>query len=536
MPLTINSRVFNNLSGPIGITILTPKHNVNLPSLILMGETHTPVTLPCTTDTATPQEVFHQFIEQINILAETNNIHFYTENFMDKEILEIIRNSEISEIDKNLQASNIFKRFKGVLSYTYDDNFWCYYNDLKTRSSEVFNKRCKYPNIKWQFSDARHTYKKDYNFSLENIMQIDIYFKEIIDTMHKITPEYLKSHPYPKWLGTQEYSNNLDTQEEITKTREYFIKKIQIGMPVPSGMVTDDDIVIKIQDAEITKWLTLLISFFNGNYETFVDEIMQERIFDKQIIKSNFTATEIIYIRSMMVNYFDYVMQLNCSNEDVIALLPIYIDFLQQMLNFKNNSTDNNLFMELMTSVEKFRHANKLGPDILFESYRSKAKIHDCYLTAPFSALLDIYLMLRIYKQNLQYPIDLVCAVIGNQHVYAISEFFIQNYHKYFDIYQFNPYDPSRQPYPTNQCIDLNHALVNKRIQPFNMNLNQMITNVAPVPETTCIGSFCSMFGIRGGTKKKKRNVKRIKNTKRKNTKRKNTKRKCKKENVKKKM
>ena len=543
MPLTINGKVFEKLSGPVSFALLVPKRNVNLPTVMLLGEEHGPVKRLCGGDT-NPKEIIDDFIQQINTLAGTFNIHFYAEQFLEETILNTIKNSSIEELnakllkhdkitnDKILKSLGIKIRDEGLLSYIYGFNKLCYYNELKKKSIESFHHNCRYPNIKWQFSDARHTSGKAY--TIENIMEIDVYITNTMNELFNYTPEY-----YECWA--KKFKNVVDhdpknhfssypfKQEEITRLQKKYVFR----------GIEDDE---ALQNEMAMEMLTLLYDFHANSSRNFVDKLLEQQIFSKQIEKSHFTPETINFIKRNMIKYFENIKQTSCRVPEFKE--STFIEFLREWLTYLHDKTNQEQFVILIEIIKRFKTESEI-PCI------ADIKLHPCYLTAPFSAILDIYLALRVFKQNAAEKIDLVCALIGGAHIKHLVGFMLQNYNELYDVYQCNSDDPYAEMLGYTQCIDFSTALHNNaNIKPFNMDLNKIIANVvsSPVYYTESEESSASPLQVGkyeespvsplqvyeseianvGGTKKKRSNrkIKRITKKKR-NNKRSAKKKKC---------
>jgi hypothetical protein len=178
MSLTINNMVIEKLNGPVITFVAKPKKkNDNIPTFLIFGEKHTNITSSCEShqdntevQTAKVNDQFNEIFTQLNQMAETIDVHFYAEHFFDTDINAIIKDDTTTQEtvlnDITKKMANI--EFEGLLKIVEETKRYCYYNELRKKTISIFKTACRFPNIKWQYSDIRNTIDDTYFHNIHN--------------------------------------------------------------------------------------------------------------------------------------------------------------------------------------------------------------------------------------------------------------------------------------------------------------------------------------------------------------------------------
>ncbi len=209
MPLTINDKVIDKLSGPISFSLLKPKkrvfdnlkkEGVRLPIMMLFGDIHYSAEKQCEKCTCSLinrgccmpvySEEFLQLID--SIATKDNPVDFSLEDFTTGKYMEKIKN----ELKSNKYNSEKYNTSIPMEMLIYRI-LGCYVKEL--RGTKTYTKYCPTKNIRWQFADARQAYGSKYSLET-NLNKMffklgDLYANEDItlNTVKDIITKYKKS-------------------------------------------------------------------------------------------------------------------------------------------------------------------------------------------------------------------------------------------------------------------------------------------------------------------------------------------------------
>uniref|UniRef100_A0A6C0I0B2 Uncharacterized protein n=1 Tax=viral metagenome TaxID=1070528 RepID=A0A6C0I0B2_9ZZZZ len=491
MPLRIGELIIEKLSGPKIVCLAVPKENI--PMLLLLGEEHSKVTTGC--DGVNVKQQFDNLLQKLNSIGEHEEIHFFSEWFFQE-----YHNKKIAELE-SLGNSNFITRYSSnseLANYIERNNEFCYFNELKKKDIARFLRKCKYPNIIWQFSDIRK--KNDENNIFQVITLFDNAITELIKRLiqcSSIGEEEVrtKSEFYKKMrnekCGKKE-SHELTDINIYEKIKDYFDK---FELENDNYLEDDGDYeYIKINTDELIENIQYLFDFYNRDFDKIINKIMNIKRIKKQIkkltnrIKIKSTSRKSVKkihfsrnsksknsMKKKMINFelyriiYNYLNNLSQKyNKKFKENIDLYFPLLEKIIIFLKNGKSFEDFKEIMVYIESHgllinKNMKKYGRFFLF--------------TPPFSVLLDIYLILRSFKYK---NAKLVVSLVGYNHVLNMIDFFKSNSELY-DIYVF---DNDNEDYAkkiegiegdlNNQCINLNRAFnINDELIDFDMSILQ---------------------------------------------------------------
>jgi hypothetical protein len=496
MPLIINNTEIHNLTGPTNVNILIPKIK-NKPILLLIGEVHADIVDGCNENDTDILE----FVKQLNILAETNEVHFYAERFINDHIIQFIKDDndcKTIEQEINRKCDETNDHFKGCAKMVTGSSMSsCYYKDYKTKCPLEFNNSCKYPNIKWQYSDPRQ-----YNELFKSVDTIEMQVKKIISVMiimldktiqfekqciidlmkiNELTDEVPTSMVQLMRVHLKILKMDFKNKTNIAKE-----EKDETLLENYKKYITDRDIVQNHKNATLNNLESLLANpekrretFYNilksdfnridkvkpEYYRAFIylldkdiryiDIVFNEKNIKKQLEKTGISDQEKEVLKTKMSEYLLVVDSLNYFLNDI----PKYHGFIKEILftleQYSQEGTDENMKKQLLYELynNRFRYLND---EELFNLNESNLSTE--FFTKPLSSIADIYFFLRTLKQTSS-P-KLIVSLIGKYHIMAQTEYY-KNQGDY-DIYILEPIK--------RQCVSFMNG--------FNMNLNEEIMKI----------------------------------------------------------
>ena len=431
MPLITNDVKVNYLTGFCCMHVLTPKQN-SLPIIFNLGEVHGDITKPCTTE---PNSLsISNFLRHLNILGSKFRIEIYSENFMDHVLLSMAKNPETTKVTWEKQLQNSEKSegtFRGALGiFNHSENtLSCYYNDLRKKHPDIFKAKCEYPNIIWQYSDARKTFKSRATmhefYTIENVTDAFHNIESIIQEIAFIDDNYYTN--YPTFLKKPSL---MDT---IEKKRAYMDKVIKNGT--------------KGQDMVTLINIFQLIIDFHENPGNAAETIMNMPAILKQFQKQT-VIKDIAEFKLQVKEYITYILNEYDKSDKIFVC---YIDFMQMFVLFlKHNTLEH--FQKVTETISSLLSTKPMGKYPLYNADSGSAPVN--LMIAPSSIILDIYFILRIFKPPQK---ELICNLAGSKHIEHISFFLTEILHLY-DNAIFTAKNEK-------QCVHLD----------FDMNLNETL-------------------------------------------------------------
>ena len=438
MPLIINGRLIEQLTGFTKIYTLIPKNN-NLPIILNFGELHENIKYPCTdTDSATLVE----FLEELNILASKFHVEIYSEDFLNYGLLELSKKKNVTLKEWNTEIERateeeIMNHYGTLGVVTNQDNVLsCYYKNLRIKK-QIFRKKCKYPNIIWQFSDARKTFrarKTNSVFTIEHITDFTNNLEWLINQFAFTDDSYNRN--YPKVLNPP----SLTTQEEKYKFINKTINKLYAHSSY-SNIINESILINMLQ----------LIIDFHENPEAAANTIKDISIIQKQLNKQKFDSK--INLHSHILTYINYIL----GQYEHTPVFNSYINVIKSLINYLNDKTDENCQL-LIDYVYILIYIKPLK----FHKYYNIDDTDVQLIVAPSSIILDIYFILRILKHPKK---DLVCNISGSGHTDNIT-YFLTNILNIYNSYEY--------PNIHKQCTHFNTLI----------NLNQLLLKKTKIPSS----------------------------------------------------
>ena len=507
MPLRIGDVLLESLSGPVLAFIAKPKVE-NIPIFLIFGEKHVDITKSCD-DTVVDQNAivdqqFNTIFTELNKIAETEDVHFYAESFFNPKINDIINTNTSSQVLDNIKSKIEKSEFIGLLKIIEETKRYCYYNELKKKSLSIFQSKCPFPNIKWQYNDIRNTLDDTY---FHNIGLFDFTVNDILNSLLSATTigyqyAYDKDNKSKdsKIIGPMDPTivvdeNNVRFFTGLWRTKFLTFEKKYTNftkiLDDASLRLNDDDetLVKKLSDNDIIEFLTYYINFDDNKYDSIISATLHSYKIEKQFntfvsrlklrsasskkfkskirnrtsykkskkrnlyIKNNF-------IKLQLKNYLYFLKKSLLKNNQKYILL--YKPLFHLIIEFLQKNREVNVFIKLLKYIED----NKIQ---FIEEYDKINKGNLNLFIGLFSFIVDIYFLLRSFKNNTK----IVSSVIGYYHVLNLISFFKFN-HKIYDIYVFdNKADDYKKFIESgnnlgivfnSQCINLNNAYDNNNI------------------------------------------------------------------------
>ncbi len=207
MPLIINDKRIDRISGPVSFSLLKPKkyvfdklkkEGVRLPIMMLFGDRHYSEEQQCDTCTCSSEgccmpvysEDFLQLIDSLS--TKEHPIDFNIEGFVGKKTRELLKNDTL--ITKNKQTT------KEPMRMLRENMLACYIKEL--RGTELYKKHCPTKNIRWHFGDARSSTESKYDLEyLITSFQENKKFKAIYSSARNIDEIKDAVNSYKKFVG-----------------------------------------------------------------------------------------------------------------------------------------------------------------------------------------------------------------------------------------------------------------------------------------------------------------------------------------------
>lgn len=491
MPLIINDRQINYLDGPENASIFIPKVK-DKPIIFLIGEVHDEIENGCRENSTN----FCDFMNELNILAETHETHFYAEDFLNDDINSMIYNENCETIKEEFKEHKRYLEHKGCMKIIHDNNFPCYYNNFKQKCSTEFNESCAYPNIKWQYLDPR--YYTDFFtkiskaeelvepilnkiFSLTDISmnnRINRIIKNIkiskgkmsyqeqtrlrtflrtmdlgVDTEDNIK-DPITRNLYNKYIIQEpndeiiEFLNNSNTPENKTDKEEYrLLKSLLDNNELRRGYFNTviKAVLKKIEEYNYDhNFIQLIIDLLDENVE-FIDRILEHRIFSKQLNKMNLNDEQLMELRNKFKLYLNIVnnqktdIPKNIKEDYFLFIREIFRTLLECDLSGNDNSRNEQLFGQLYD--RSLQILNETDINYAMSDKRNLQNIMIDFFTRPISAIPDIYFFLRISKHTSS-P-KLIVSLMGKMHVLSQTDYYEMSGD--YDVYKLSASKPLRQ-------------------------------------------------------------------------------------------
>jgi hypothetical protein len=496
MPLKIGNLSIEKLSGPLISVLAIPKREYNnIPIFLLFGEAHLKIQRGC--DDINTKDQFEEILTELNRIAEHKEIHFFTEWFFQN-----YHNKKIAELKSKESLGNNFisntEYSSDLQNYIQTNNEFCFFNELKKKDVEKFSRKCKYPNINWQFSDIRQI--NDENNIFQLITLFDTALGELIKQLLNCSTigekeVKLKSQFYTdkrnKECGKQEKSD-LIIEDIYEKFKLYFD---DLKLTNQAYELDYDNEYLQINNSQIIEHIEYLFDFYNQDFDRLIDKIMEIKRIKKQIKKitnrmkfkssrgsrSRGSKTRgsktrgsktrgsktrgsrsHSFFKMQIYNYLktmsDEYKELYKKNVDL--LFPL----LEKIIIFLKNGKNLEDFKEIMNYIE-------LNGSSIKEYFKKTKNLF--LFTPPFSVILDIYFLIRSMKYN---NAKLISLLVGYNHVLNMINFFKSN-KKMYDIYVFDNNNNSyaKKDYiDYSQCVNMNKALnIDDELIDFDMSILQ---------------------------------------------------------------
>ena len=376
------------IKGPESIHILKPKNikDVNQNYIILLGDNHS---VPVQPETQGPD--MDKFLFKLNELANIIRCDFYVEDWKVKQNKSIAMYNEkdkkafidiTSNFDSSLQkyaiAEPLTESDMKYIKYTQYKKF----SDmqlLKSSNSSCFFKfdACRYKNLKWHYGDLRQR--------LDNLNGYDHcnlnYFLDVLNP----------------------FIDNLQNKSITTKIMNELIENIDdSGEDVLQLFITDIKSIIN----DRSKFITIILS----------DEVIQ-----KQFNKMNPT-TKMLFSETNMLNFLNLYENYYDKKYDSTDIYETYNNIADLILEYKSASRERKeKIVEYLNSI-----------------YLNTEQIGDFYGVIGMGSLfvLDIYFLMRIFKQDPNINNKIVVGYFGADHCDFTSDFLVNILKTHTLVYQ----------------------------------------------------------------------------------------------------
>ena len=375
MPLIFDKYSINIINGPYQMNVLIQDLDIPINNtIILFGETHTLEKYrPCSDPDCS--ELLTDYIHKLNIFANYVRTEFYLEEF-DLHYTNNAESANTQDSRKKLMLTNA----KAESDYTYklrtnpDIEISTFKNITKgfvasSRRAANFSNMiemrkiyklcfnqtekanpeyCRYNNIIWQYADVRNTYK--YNiYDISTIFNFDIDYNKLLDIFQNKTQTPIDNNSFLEMIET------LDINRLIS-----FLNYLKI-------ILTD--------------------------IPQYVNMLLDTRFIKKQFSKLDTRVKDIFTVDSFIELFFwykDFLFRGNTNvniPENCILLINKLIEYWE---NVQLDTPESKAKLpEIITDINSIP---------IFTT--SELKIVRYYHIAIPSAILDMYFILRIYKEN----------------------------------------------------------------------------------------------------------------------------------------
>jgi hypothetical protein len=513
--LGIRIQEFNlsKVSGPVGISLIVPKENIVAPILLILGEEHIEIKNSC--PDINPNDQITQLFDKLNTISTRDNfdMHFYAEMFLNKTISNNIKFSQDDTyINKHFDSDyDTNKKFTpiGLLDIISTPYKACYYNEIQKKNPSLFNKKCKYPNIKWQYNDIRSTLHND-KITIANISLLQYAVGNLIVYLSSLSNFYREQF-VEKTIKEMDrkismknkmklsVSNDIKNRDELLNpTLDISIKNFFIMIGLEKGKIKHQQINIADEENDENSVNTLFVDFVNAlklvplfylrDFDTIIDKLLETDILKKQIkkqhigsIKSSFNRyltywydrlyTNPIYkkvndyvinLLFLIIDFFENINDDDITGDDVIYRESIHDKFksILEYINLNNNIDD--YFNKDADNPIMYGGIPPPGDYSVHKKYRQICELINLEtFIKPYSIILDMYFILRVFKYEITKP-TLICCVIGNAHKTNIAEYFkiTGNY----NVFNFKRMSKTLNT-PLYQCVDtINNVTINDKI------------------------------------------------------------------------
>ena len=396
MPLHIGEDIYDEIRGPYTMTVLTPRQEPDV-TFLLLGETHNfDDWEPC--DGPRCANVQTDFIASLDKLAKRYPVHLFLEEFFN----DTDQMTGLSEKEKRYYLYQ-GREVEEIVHLPKKDKMMAWqleHYDIKSPMVELtrihqscFYKktRCPYPNIRWQYADARKQNVLTHS-SVSSMMPV---YYETIAILHKYRlgremPEFPAGLLHYKTEWEDDYRGGITVKllDHLGKqANKYLMDNVPLmkkrDRPVPHLFV---------------EMLTILREIITEPDGAFVEKLFEE----KSVLRDQYMSLppdlrQLFDIPSCMQiqqHYKAKFPDVEEEHEYVADLLTLLIDFYQ---------TDRKA--EIAATIERMNYAEDQ------HSFISKVFM---YYT---SIVLDLYFIFRAYNRKKESK--LVVGYFGNAHVDA---------------------------------------------------------------------------------------------------------------------
>lgn len=365
------------IKGPETIHILKPKNikDVNQNYIILLGDNHS---VPVQPETQGPD--MDKFLFELNKLANIIRCDFYVEDWKVKQNKSIARYNEKEKktfMDITSNIDSVLQKYAIAEPLTESDMKYIKYigykkfSDmqlLKSSNSSCFFKfdTCRYKNLKWHYGDLRQRLA---NYSGYDHCNLN-YFLDVLNPI----------------------IDNLKEKSITTKIMDKLIEAIdESGEDVLQLFITDIKCII-------------------NDRSSFIAAILSDEVIQKQLRKMNpvtkmlFSETNIFKFLNLYETYYD-------NKYDSTYIYETYNNIADLILEYKSASR------ERKEKIVEYLNSIQLNTE----------QIGDFYGVIGMGSLfvLDIYFLMRIFKQDPIVNNKIVVGYFGSNHCDFTSDFLV---------------------------------------------------------------------------------------------------------------
>jgi hypothetical protein len=407
MPLIIDTNVIQNINGPVSIYFLRQKEDfgplLNNNYFIFLGDEHNMNNFKPCFNTPECTELQTDFIKILNNFASTTRTDFYIEYFLSlnkddlsernypilkrtiegtQNVYKDLRNDpRLRELDETTAVQIIedyekkikrdtYRKRTGRSNMTELNNLYysCFYKPFK-------DEFCPYKNIYWHYGDAR----KAQGYTKDNINSVQ-YITEIIGNF---------SNFILKHFG--------DDKEVIDNNT-----LLELGEILYMDNINDE--LFHIIELSIT------------NIPQFVELLLDKLLFKKQMSKMN-EYTRSIFTTSSFIQLGELYRQIFTADFTnfltIISLIQTYYHLYRDREGVFTDSDE-----EIISSIIEKLNRFSFPKDVLMD-----------YAYIPMcigNLAMDIYFILRTYKQDSEVNKKLVLNYFGSLHSQQLTRYFTE--------------------------------------------------------------------------------------------------------------
>ena len=441
MPLIVNHKNINTISGPVSMTILSPHievakqyHNQNnmfMPILILFGDQHYSTEHMCTkcNQKGGCHAVYDlEFIEQFDSLASKHHpIDIFVEGLFFDKYVQHVKFSDIGEPSAP----------DAPLTKFLTDYLPCYQRNTK---------ECPTDKLRWHFCDARQlSLKFDIKRDIVRYLpkyRYETYLSSIISWIKPLLQLYVDKRLTKDYIESVAFDMIQHNFGSNIKFYRHIIQMMKLQLTEPESFI---DAFLFQSHKFVKKHSIIMKQIRKQKYKPYNKEFFQVA-FRNYFLQIIVPKANKVYLHN------------GISTDKFHKFINLFIDICEELLNVYQSKTNN-----IKSLIKSFFKC--LQGDVLFDNI---IEILYEYIVLINSVMLDMYFINRLFKKPKNDKNSVLSiAYLGNFHIVNLINWFetTLNYNVVFHknmLHYYNDDEP-------NRCIDIPSYI--------NIDMDEMVTN-----------------------------------------------------------